>query len=409
MPFPPVRGNWADHRVLNAYFSHGTDGQKHYTCAADYMHIGVKTLVGLVLAPPGRPTVKAQAIAAWYKAHGYFPEITAPSAIFEVLLTRAFGVSVQVTLKQPPLGHLEIRMYLTNILLLDGRRLASVADYGQITWSELQRARCFPLEANAEPKPIYLAPGLKPITLEALLMRTEGKTTLRQFQELFKRVFGGEAPLQKSAPQPLPLRCSDDELRAMLATGKFGGKPCNTLEAIFAIGMREFIHRFTFTWNGRQYDGVAFFPHNQTKAAWQHLLIRAYGEEPVAKLWYEDACNDRNFIVKRPDILREYLENGYMPSGDGHKQLSTPQDYLKVGLRNLIHGKAYCQPSGRRRYRVFNLIEAAGGGRSQTRQALLNMLISAFGVTEVMAAMEDLPAFEEFHRRWSQVSPTATV
>lgn len=206
-------------------------------------------------------------------------------------------------------------------------------------------------------------------------------------------------------------RCTDDELRSMLATGRVGRRPCNTLEAIYALALRDFVHKFTFTWQDRQYYGVAFFPHDQTNAAWQRLLVRAYSKKPIAKLWYEKACNDRNRIVKMPKVLREYLKHGWMPQGQEQpdRKLATPRDYLETGLRKLIHGGAYCHPPGRRRYRVFNLIEASGDGRSQTREALLKMLVIAFGDSKVMAAMAGLPAYEEFYRRWTQTSPAATA
>lgn len=352
---PQARADWTDTGILLLYFSHGTDGRQYFASAADYEGLGVNKMRRLKLVPPGRPAVKAQAITAWYWNHGRLRQGWNSAGAYELLLFRAFGVQVQLETVKETLSAADVRAYLTHVVLPGGSWVKSVRGYRMAQWRELSRARCVP-------------PNRRPLLLVSLLDNVVGGHGLKQFEELFAETFCRAAELRPATRSPFAGGTTGD-LKAMIASARVSGRTCNTLEDLFALGFRAFVHDLTFWWEGKWYKGVALVP-KQTKASWELLLGRVFGKERVAEFVAREKQQTAAYIVANPESLGRYLEHGYIAETGGHRRLSTPEDYRREKLGDLVH-YAYCQPPHSPRRRLFTLLEAAGGQRSEILGELL--------------------------------------
>ena len=396
------RADWGDPEVLRNYFAHGRLKGQHLGAPEDYARLTMRELTEeVVLCPPDSPDVKIGAILAWHTAHSGF------LANFETLsLLMSFAFDQDVHLGQPRLTWIEsveltdemVRLCLSRLSVYcerDEKTLLNLdpvqfEDFPFLRWQkELEDAVI--LGAPSGPNSKYGHGHV--VSLKDLLSRLTNNHSRESFEDVWE-TYMGDKPRVGSFVRESATRFTSVELQEVLGSARYqirgigNGRPCGSLEALFAMGVRKFIRSVIMDFRGRKIMGAAILAEEQTDVAFVQMLRLAYGDELVIPLFRIRQAASPTLIANGRHWLRHYLSHGMGPNGE---TLSEPIDYLRVRFRDLLHERYEMKGPFGHVLTTCSLISAAGG---QRKENLVRLLVQAFGHTSVSAAAKGLQSYE---------------
>lgn len=185
-------------------------------------------------------------------------------------------------------------------------------------------------------------------------------------------------------------KLSGEQLRCVLKTGTIDGQSCTTIEDLFVLSLRKFIHEYCYVYQNKTYrSGSSLLGEKHSTEAWYAFLRRAFGDDAVNPLILITQSEDTSMIVKNPMLLRLYLNHGYFRDIENSPRLKHARDYLEIPLRQLVK-RVILRPPGRLETRFFNLLNTEKG---QDTETFLRLLIRAFGKEAVREAIRGIPRY----------------